>query len=84
MESFLESVVDRLASSGLNGVNISLDTFLKPDKFKIITRRFGLEKVVNGLDAAIKTKALNVKLNVVLMRNFNDDELFSFCGVNQK
>lgn len=78
----LESVVDRLASSGLNGVNISLDT-LKPEKFKIITRRFGLEKVVNGLDAAIKTKALNVKLNVVLMRNFNDDELFSFAELTK-
>ncbi len=78
----LESVVDRLASSGLNGVNISLDT-LKPEKFKLITRRFGLEKVVNGLDAAIKTKALNVKLNVVLMRNFNDDELFSFAELTK-
>ena len=78
----LENVVDRLASSGLNGVNISLDT-LKPEKFKIITRRFGLEKVVNGLDAAIKTKALNVKLNVVLMRNFNDDELFSFAELTK-
>lgn len=78
----LESVVDRLASLGLNGVNISLDT-LKPEKFKIITRRFGLEKVVNGLDAAIKTKALNVKLNVVLMRNFNDDELFSFAELTK-
>ena len=78
----LESVVDRLASSGLDGVNISLDT-LKPEKFKLITRRFGLEKVVNGLDAAIKTKALNVKLNVVLMRNFNDDELFSFAELTK-
>ena len=63
-------------------MNISLDT-LKPEKFKIITRRFGLEKVVNGLDAAIKTKALNVKLNVVLMRNFNDDELFSFAELTK-
>ena len=78
----LKKMVDRLVSSGLNGVNISLDT-LKPENFKLITRRFGLEKVINGLESAISTKALKVKLNVVLMRNFNDDELLSFAELTK-
>ena len=78
----LDKIVDRLVSSGLSGVNISLDT-LKPDRFKLITRRFGLEKVINGLESALSTKALKVKLNVVLMRNFNDDELLSFAELTK-
>ena len=78
----LDSLLDRLVSSGLSGVNISLDT-LNSKRFKLITRRFGLEKVLNGIESAISTKDLEVKLNVVLMRNFNDDELFSFAELTK-
>lgn len=73
----LKEKVEKLILSGLNGVNISLDT-LRPDRFRLITRRFGLEKVMDGMQEAIDSQNLKVKLNVVLMRNFNDDELIPF------
>ena len=79
---FLESAISELQEAGLTGVNISLDT-LNPERFKKITRRNGLAQVMAGLDAALATGSLLTKLNVVAMRNFNEDELDRFAGLTK-
>lgn len=67
----------RLRDAGLTGVNISLDT-LDADKFVRITRREGVEKVLDSIKLALDMGFPRVKVNVVLMRGFNEDELRDF------
>lgn len=62
--------------AGLDALNISLDT-LKPQRFQEITRRKGWERVIAGIDLAIQL-GYKPKINCVLMRNFNDDEICDF------
>ncbi len=68
---------ERLREAGLTGVNISLDTF-DAEKFLKITRREGVEKVLEAIDLALDLEFPRVKVNVVMMRGFNDDELRDF------
>lgn len=76
----LEDLVD----AGLTHVNISLDT-LSEQKFLDLTRRPGLHKVLQSLDAASQTlRKGRVKLNCVVMRDVNDDELEDFCLLTQQ
>ncbi|MBI3011426.1 MAG: GTP 3',8-cyclase MoaA [Candidatus Omnitrophica bacterium] len=63
-----------LAWAGLTRVNISLDT-LKPERFHAITRFGAIEDVQAGIDAALDAGLHPVKLNVVVMRGVNDDEI---------
>jgi cyclic pyranopterin phosphate synthase len=76
-----EQVVD-LKRAGLNRVNISLDT-LREDRFEKIARRPGLSKVLAGIDAAIEAGLAPVKINVVIMRSQNDDELLDFAELTR-
>ncbi len=62
-----------LAASGLDRVNVSLDT-LREDRFRRLTRRGRLHDVLAGLDAAIAASLTPVKVNAVLMHGVNDDE----------
>uniref|UniRef100_A0A1A9VYK0 Molybdenum cofactor biosynthesis protein 1 n=1 Tax=Glossina austeni TaxID=7395 RepID=A0A1A9VYK0_GLOAU len=62
--------------AGLDALNISLDT-LKPQRFQEITRRKGWERVIAGIDLAIQL-GYKPKINCVLMRDFNDDEICDF------
>lgn len=66
-----------LQRAGLDLLNISLDT-LKADKYEKITRRKGWEKVMMGIDLALQLNFNPVKINCVLMKGFNDDEIFDF------
>ncbi len=78
---FLEEYAEKLQKIGIDGVNVSLDT-LNQNKFKEITRCGSLVKVLKGIDVACKVK-LPLKINTVLMKNFNDDEvldLLEFAG----
>ncbi len=68
---------ERLKEAGLTGVNISLDTF-DADKFLKITRREGLDKVLDSIKLALDLGFPRVKVNVVMMRGFNDTELRNF------
>ena len=61
-----------LMAAGLEGVNISLDT-LDRERFAAITRRDRLPQVLEGLDAALKTPGLGVKVNCVAMEGREDD-----------
>ena len=79
----LESKIRDLVKFGLSGVNISLDT-LKSHRFKKISRRSGLKKVLRGIDIALSFKKLKTKINVVLMRNFNLDELRDFSELTKE
>jgi len=73
----------RLREAGLTGVNISLDT-MDVDKFFRITRRKGLDKVLESIQLAQELEFPRVKVNVVAMRGFNDDELDAFAALTEK
>ena len=62
-----------LKKFGVNRINISLDT-IDPDKYKEITRFGNLDNVIKGIKEAINNK-IKVKINVVALKNFNENEL---------
>lgn len=72
--TLLGSMAADLKSAGLSRVNISLDS-LKPEKFYQITRGGSLSNVLSGIDKALEVGLVPVKLNTVVMRGINDDEL---------
>jgi cyclic pyranopterin phosphate synthase len=63
-----------LAAAGLNRANVSLDS-LRRDRFKDMTRRDGLDRVLAGIDATLAAGLHPVKVNTVVVRGFNDDEI---------
>ncbi len=63
-----------LAGAGLRRVNVSLDS-LRPERFAEMTRRDELANVLDGIDAAVGAGLAPVKVNVVVVRAVNDDEL---------
>lgn len=73
----LADMADDLKKSGLKRVNISLDT-LQSDKFKKITRYGDINKVFSAIEKCLSLDMVPVKLNIVLMKNVNDDEIGDF------
>jgi cyclic pyranopterin phosphate synthase len=67
-----------LKQAGLSRVNVSLDT-LKADKFRYITRLGELKTVLGGIEAAKEAGFEPVKINTVIMRGINDDEILDFA-----
>jgi len=67
-----------LASAGLSRINISLDS-LQRDRFLELTRRDELDRVLDGIDAAVDAGLAPVKINTVMMRGINDDEVVDFA-----
>jgi GTP 3',8-cyclase len=78
----LADVATELAAAGLRRVNISLDT-LRTDRFFAIARRPGLDRVLAGIDAAIEAGLAPLKLNCVVMRGMNDDEIGDFAELTR-
>ena len=74
----LVSVAAGLAAAGLRRVNVSLDS-LRPERFAEITRRDQLDDVLAGIDAAIEAGLTPVKVNVVVVRGVNDDEVLDIA-----
>ena len=72
-----------LAAAGLRRVNVSLDS-LRPGRFEAIARRPGLERVLAGIEAAIEAGLAPLKLNCVVMRGQNDDELADFAALTRE
>ncbi|MEL6713500.1 MAG: GTP 3',8-cyclase MoaA [Planctomycetota bacterium] len=70
----LADAADRLHDAGLDRITVSLDT-LRPDRFLALTRRDDLERVLVGLDAAAAAGFTGTKVNAVVQRGVNDDEL---------
>jgi GTP 3',8-cyclase len=79
----LEEQLAELLSAGLRRVNLSLDT-LRPDRFETIARRRGLDAVLRAIDAAIDAGLTPLKLNCVVMRGKNDDELIDFARLTRE
>lgn len=77
----LHLFLDQLLAAGLKSVNISLDTF-DPERFKEIARREGFQQVWANIQAAIAA-GLRVKLNTVVMRGVNEDELLRFVELTR-
>lgn len=74
----LRLVAEDLKSAGLDRLNISLDS-LRKDRFIELTRRDDLDRVLDGIDAALEAGFDPVKVNVVLMNGINDDEIVDFA-----
>lgn len=74
--------VAKLKEVGLDQINVSLDT-LVPAKFEFITRRKGWEKVMKSIDKAIDIGYSPVKINCVVMRGLNEDEICDFVALTE-
>jgi len=74
----LRLLADELKSAGLERINISLDT-LQIEKFFKITRRDHLANVLDGIEAAIQAGFSPVKINAVIQRGVNDDEILALA-----
>ena len=72
----LPAMALKLKNHGINRANISIDSLI-PERFKEITRDGDLETVINGIDAAISAGMKPIKLNMVVMKGTNDDEIES-------
>ena len=68
-----------LVSAGVKRINISLDS-LKADRFLQLTRTGNLEKVLNGIDAAVAAGFKRIKLNAVILKGRNDDEIIDLVN----
>jgi len=74
---------DALAEAGLDRVNVSLDS-LQPERVDRIARRPGsFDRIMRGLEAAERVGFGPIKLNVVLMRGENDDEIEEFAELSR-
>jgi cyclic pyranopterin phosphate synthase len=75
----LEGIAATLAEAGLRRINVSLDT-LRRERYAELTRRDVLDRVLRGIDAAIAADLTPVKVNTVLLRGVNDDEVEELVG----
>ena len=65
---------ESLRTAGLDRVNFSLDS-LRPEVFEEITGEDSLEKVLEGIDTAFREKFANVKVNMVVLRDTNEEDI---------
>ena len=72
-----------LRRAGLGRVNVSLDS-LRPDRFAALTRRDELPAVIEGIDAAVAAGFSPVKVNCVLTRGVNDDEVVDLAAFGRQ
>ena len=75
----LRLIADELRAAGLSRINISLDT-LQQEKFLKITRRDHLANVLDGIDAAVHAGFAPIKVNAVIQRGVNDDEIVALAS----
>jgi cyclic pyranopterin phosphate synthase len=75
----LPELAHDLAAAGLERVNVSLDS-LRRDVFLALTRRDELDRVLAGIDAALEAGLNPVKVNCVVMRGVNDDEVVDLAA----
>ncbi len=77
----LPELAQPLKAAGVDRVNISLDT-LNPERFRQMTRRGDLNKVWAGIEAAFAAGMTPVKLNAVVIKGFNDDEICDLAALS--
>ncbi|CAJ0649920.1 10496_t:CDS:2 [Entrophospora sp. SA101] len=78
----LKRKLPKLVDNGLNLLNLSLDT-LDPFKFQLITRRKGLERVLETIDQAIELGLKPLKINFVVIRGTNENEVLDFIELTR-
>jgi cyclic pyranopterin phosphate synthase len=74
---FFATKAERLRAAGLTRINISLDS-LRADRFRLITRGGDIRRVLASIEEAYRVGLDPIKLNVVLMKGLNDDEIDDF------
>ena len=80
----LADVADELRAAGVRRLNVSLDS-LRPDRVDAISRRpDSLPAIMDGLDAAERVGFDPIKINVVVMRGRNDDEIADFAEITRE
>ncbi|HDK7136784.1 TPA: GTP 3',8-cyclase MoaA [Clostridium botulinum] len=79
----LEDMVEELKKAGLKRVNISLDS-LKEDRFKSITRGGDINKVFKSIEKSLSIGMKPIKINTVIMKGINDDEIDDFMNLTKK
>jgi cyclic pyranopterin phosphate synthase len=77
--TLLAALASKLADAGLERINVSLDT-LNEEKYRRITGKLLLGEVIRGIDSAIDAGLSPVKLNMVLLRGINVDEVEQMIG----
>jgi cyclic pyranopterin phosphate synthase len=81
--TLLSGVARHLKEAGLSRVNVSLDT-LKPETYRSITGVDALENVLAGIQEAWVSGLRPIKVNMVLLRGVNDDEVWSMIEFTRK
>ncbi|WP_248722665.1 GTP 3',8-cyclase MoaA [Seonamhaeicola sp. ML3] len=77
----IDRFIEVLKANGIKKINVSLDS-LDKDKFTLITRRNQFEKVYNNILLLVK-EGFTVKVNAVLMKDFNEDEIIDFIELTK-
>jgi cyclic pyranopterin phosphate synthase len=75
----LKKYAKPLKAAGVTRINVSLDT-LRKDRFREMTRIGDLKKTLDGIDAAIACDFEQIKLNAVVLRNYNHDEILDLVN----
>jgi len=76
--TLVDGFIDDFLLAGIKSVNVSLDTF-QEQKFEKLTRRTNLGKILSNIDLLLQYP-FDIKINVVLMRGVNDDEIHDFVA----
>lgn len=79
----LPGLAEGLREAGVSRINLSLDT-LKEEKYRFITRTGSLYQALRGLEAALGAGFKKVKINVVLLGGWNEDEVLSFARLTKQ
>lgn len=79
----LSKKLPALKAAGLDLINISLDT-LVPQKFEFVSRRKGWHHVMRGVEAALDHGYKPLKINCVVMRGLNEDEICDFVALTEE
>jgi len=81
--SLLSEKIEGLEKAGLRRINVSIDT-LNPEKFERITKRGDLDKVLEGLFAAKSCGLGPIKINAVIERGVNDDDILDLVEFSRE
>lgn len=79
----LSRYASRLRDAGVDRVNVSLDT-LNDDKYRRISGAGSPKEVLRGVETALDAGFKKVKLNTVLLKGINDDEIMALAGLTQR
>jgi len=79
----LDRRLDALLSAGIDAVNLSIDS-LRADRFLTITRRNEFKRVKANLDRLLSLGSVPLKINVVMLRGINDDEIEAFTNLTRE